>query len=113
MNENKINIRREVIIPEKMSNSGSIHDLESDKWDTVLRFVGGRLYAVLLPAFYNARPVFTKSREAAIARARLETRAGYESVRVIDALGCVFEVEATAQGYELFPIGKAYVSREI
>lgn len=112
--EKKITIRREVIIPAKMSGTGTIRDIESEMGETVLRFVGGRGYAVLLPAFYNARPAYAKSAETAIAKARVLSRKGYEGVRVIDADGVEYEACASwFLGDRLEKTGREYESRQI
>jgi hypothetical protein len=42
-----------VRIPQKMSGTGSIHDLASDLTDRDLEFPAGTKYAVVLPAYYG------------------------------------------------------------
>lgn len=55
------------LIPKKMSNTGSIHDLASDQYDRVIKFPRGCYYAVVLASYYGGKGYTThKTFEAAI-----------------------------------------------
>lgn len=44
-----------VTFEQKMSNTGSIHDTESDMHDRVIKFREGEKYAVVLAAYYGGK----------------------------------------------------------
>lgn len=76
-----------VIIPQKMSGTGTIHDLASDLYDREIRFRKNTPYAVVLPSYYNCSPRLAKTEKGAIRLLKLERERGYESVAVIDSQG--------------------------
>ena len=54
-------------IPQKMSNSGSIHDIASDNFDRDIVFAAGCKYAVVLASYYGGKGYTThKTAGAAI-----------------------------------------------
>ena len=58
-------------IPQKMSGTGTIHDLASDMSDRVVKFAPGCRYAVVLSSYYGGRGYTThKTAAAAAARSR-------------------------------------------
>lgn len=76
-------------IPQKMSGTGSIHDIASDMFDRDIVFPAGCKYAVVLASYYGGKGYTThKTEEAAIAASRRNR--GY-SHRIIDAEGYEYE----------------------
>jgi len=73
-------------IPQKMSNTGSIHDLASDLFDRDIVFGAGCKYAVVLAAYYRGKGYTTHKTEAATIAAS-KRNADY-SHEIIDATGC-------------------------
>lgn len=72
-------------IPQKMSNSGSIHDIASDMFDRDIVFAPGCKFAVVLASYYGGKGYTThKTDEATIAASR---RNSEYSHRIIDAEG--------------------------
>ncbi len=72
-------------IPQKMSNSGSIHDIASDMFDRNITFTPGCKFAVVLSSYYGGKGYTThKTAESAIAASR---RNSEYSHRIIDADG--------------------------
>lgn len=76
-----------LVIPKKPSGTGSIHDIESDLEPLYLHFRTGEKFAVVLPAFYNFKPIFCRSKEAAIEKGAKLRREGYTGVRAIEDNG--------------------------
>jgi len=59
------------VIEQKMSGTGSIYDLASDKFDREIKFPAGSKYAVILVAYYGGKGYTThKTTEAAIAKSK-------------------------------------------
>jgi hypothetical protein len=72
-------------IPQKMSNSGSIHDIASDMYDRDIVFAPGCKYAVVLASYYGGKGYTThKTAEAAIKASRAQKEYSHE---VIDTDG--------------------------
>ena len=61
-------------IPQKMSNSGSIHDIASDQFDRRIVFGKGCKYAVILASYYGGKGYTTHKTEAAAVRAYRATK---------------------------------------
>ena len=62
--------KRVYIIPQKMSGTGSIHDLASEHYDRVIKFAPGCRFAVVLAAYYGGKGYTThKTINAAIRQA--------------------------------------------
>jgi hypothetical protein len=73
------------IIPQKQSNSGSIHDLASDQFDREIVFAPGCKYAVVLSSYYGGKGYTTHRTEAATVAASNRNRE--YSHQIIDAAG--------------------------
>ena len=83
------------IIPQKMSGTGSIHDIASDLFDREIVFAPGCKYAVVLAAYYGGKGYSThKSEEAAVAAARKNRE---YSLSIIDDRGNDYQ----SDGYQL------------
>lgn len=74
-----------------MSGTGNIYDLQSETREITLRFRAGVRYAVVLPSYYNARPVYAKTAERACALAAKESRNGYHGVRIVADDGTILD----------------------
>ena len=82
-------------IEQKMSGTGTIHDLASDQFDREIVFAPGCEYAVVLAAYYGGKGYTThKTAEAAIAASR---KVKDYSHRIIDVEGRTY----TANGDKL------------
>ncbi|WP_395007307.1 hypothetical protein [Undibacterium sp.] len=58
-------------IPQKMSNTGSIHDIASSDFDREIKFNAGAKFAVVRAAYYGGKGYSThKTAEAAAAASR-------------------------------------------
>ncbi|SRR6266702_1128500 len=57
------------IIPQKMSNSGSIHDIASDCFDRDIVFAPGCKYAVVCASYYGGKGYTTHRTESAACKA--------------------------------------------
>ena len=76
-------------IEQKMSGTGSIHDLASDQFDRVIVFAPGCKYAVVLAAYYGGKGYTTHSTaEAAIRESRRQSEFSHE---IIDTTGSLYE----------------------
>lgn len=76
-------------IPQKMSGTGSIHDVASDLYDRDIIFAPGCTYAVVLAAYYGGKGYTThRTPEAAIAASR---KAGDYSHIIVDIRGVRLE----------------------
>ena len=78
-------------IPAKQSNSGSIHDIESEHGDRIIRFGAGCKYAVVCASYYGGKGYTTHRTAEAVARAC--RRLGDYSHKVIDIEGREYYVE--------------------
>ena len=65
---------KKVIIPQKMSGTGSIHDLASQHGSREIRFPKGSQYAVVLASYYGGRGYTTHATEEAAIRADVRQR---------------------------------------
>ena len=82
-------------IPQKMSNSGSIHDIASDQFDRRIVFGKGCKYAVILASYYGGKGYTTHRTEDAAVKAYRATK-GYSRC-VLNAQGN----ELTCDGWSL------------
>ena len=82
-------------IPQKMSNSGSIHDIASDQFDRRIVFGTGCKYAVILASYYGGKGYTTHRTGAAAVKAYRATK-GYSRC-VLNAQGN----ELTCDGWSL------------
>lgn len=71
-------------IKQKMSGTGSIHDIASDLYDRVIEFRGRAQYAVVPAAYYGMRHTTHATAQAAI---RQSKKIGDYSHSIIDAYG--------------------------
>lgn len=77
---NRINV---VVIPRKMSGTGTIHDLASEHWDRNIRFAPGCKYAVVLASYYGGKGYTTHRTEpAAIAASRRNREYSHQIVDI-------------------------------
>lgn len=84
-------------IPQKMSNSGTIHDIASDQFDREIVFGAGCEYAVVFASYYGGKGYSThKTQESAIAASQ---RNKDYSHTIIDRAGFTYLV----QGGRLLP----------
>ena len=58
-----------ITIPQKMSNSGSIHDIASDMFDRDIVFAPGCKFAVILASYYGGKGYTTHKTASAAAAA--------------------------------------------
>ena len=73
------------IIPQKMSGTGSIHDIASEHFDREIVFAPGCLYAVVLASYYGGKGYTThKTASATIASAKANREYSHQ---IIDANG--------------------------
>ena len=78
-------------IPQKMSNSGSIHDIASDNFDREIVFAAGCKYAVVLASYYGGKGYTThKTAEAAIKASNAQKDYSRE---IIDTNGNLYLVD--------------------
>lgn len=60
---------KKVIIPQKQSGTGSIHDIASDMYDREIKFPKDHLYAVVLASYYGGKGYSTHTTEQATIQA--------------------------------------------
>lgn len=78
-------------IEQKMSGTGSIHDIASDLYDRDIRFAGGCTYAVVCASYYGGKGYTThRSGAAAIVASR---RLGEYSRQIIDQGGRTYSID--------------------
>lgn len=78
------------VIPQKMSNSGTIHDIASDMHDREIRFARGCKYAVVSAAYYGGKGYTThRTAEAAIGASRKNREYSH---LIIDADGNEYDI---------------------
>jgi hypothetical protein len=80
-------------IPQKQSNSGSIHDIASDQWDRDIVFAPGCGFAVVLASYYGGKGYTTHRTAEAAVRASLKLADW--SHRIIDVTGRYYSVYGT------------------
>lgn len=93
-------MKAEYIIEQKMSGTGTIHDIESDCCDRVIRFRNGCKYAVVAASYYGLNTYSTHKTAAAAAKAAMTTWRDY-SKAIIDVDGNEYEADRGWGGYEL------------
>jgi hypothetical protein len=74
-------------IPQKMSGTGSIHDIASDLWDRDINFRPGCKFAVVLAAYYGGKGYSTHRTARAACRRAFELKKQGYSLQVIDRQG--------------------------
>jgi hypothetical protein len=73
-----------VVIPKKMSNSGSIYDIASDNYDIEINMTNYE-YVLVYPSFYNKYP--DRCSHKGIAVLKYKKNKSYEGIRVLDKEG--------------------------
>ena len=76
-----------IIIPAKMSNTGSIYDIASQHYDIEIPMPDNFIYVVILPSYYNAGYTRHKSAGAAIRQYKKLSRDGYQGVTILNRDG--------------------------
>lgn len=77
-------------IAQKQSNSGSIHDISSDRFERTIKFCNKK-FAVVLASYYGGKGYTVHSTaELAIEQARKNRAMGY-SQQIIDAAGNYYD----------------------
>jgi len=89
-------------IEQKMSNTGTIHDIASQHYDRIVRFRGDEQYAVVEAAYYTERSGgkgYTThiTPEAAAKQSRKLSKRGY-SHTIIDSDGNVYSIRQDNYG---------------
>jgi hypothetical protein len=74
-------------IEQKMSNSGSIHDIASDQFDRVIEFRGAAKYAVVLASYYGGKGYTTHATEEAACQQAYKLSKQDYSYTIIDTDG--------------------------
>ena len=80
-------------IQQKQSNTGSIYDIASDQYDRVIDFSNKYMFAVILPAYYNAKVTRHTTAENAIKMYKQLIKQGYQGVTLINKAGKRMAVE--------------------
>ena len=75
-------------IPQKMSGTGSIHDIASENFDREIVFAPGCTYAVVLASYYGGKG-YTTHKTAAAAIAASKANREY-SHQILDAAGNIY-----------------------
>jgi len=80
-----------VTIPQKMSGTGTIHDLASQHFHREIKFPAGHKYAVVLAAYYGGRGYSThRTEEAAITASNRQREFSHQ---VMDNNGNYYDVD--------------------
>ena len=82
-------------IPQKMSGTGTIHDIASQHYDRVIKFRRGTKYAVVLAAYYGDHYTTHLTAEAAAAES---VRQDDYSHTIIDTNGTAYHRQPTGPG---------------
>lgn len=82
---------KKVIIPQKQSGTGTIHDIASQDHDREIRFPKGHLYAVVLASYYGDSYTTTHRTESATIQA--DRRQKEFSRQIIGVDGYLYEVD--------------------
>jgi hypothetical protein len=78
-------------IPQKPSNTGSIHDINSDMYDIDIRMRGGCKYAVGTAAYYNITWTTHRTLDAALRAARRLRRIGGYNAAILGSDGTAYD----------------------
>lgn len=84
---------KKVIIPQKMSGTGSIHDIASQQ-DREIKFPKGSQFAVVLASYYGGKGYTTHATESATIQA--DRRQNDYSRQIIGVDGWPYEVDMSA-----------------
>ena len=87
-----------VTIPQKMSGTGTIHDVASQHFDREIKFPKGAKYAVVLAAYYGNGRLYTTHRteEAAVEQSNKQREYSH---MIVDSDDTWY----TCDGYNLIP----------
>lgn len=88
---------KKIIIPQKMSGTGSIHDLADQHADREIKFPKGSQYAVVLASYYGGKGYTTHGSEDATIQA--DRRQREYSRQIIGVDGWFYRVEPDDNGY--------------
>jgi hypothetical protein len=80
-----------VIIPQKSSGTGTIHDIASQHCDRVIKFPQGAQFAVVLADYYGGKGYTTHRTEEATIKA--DKRQADYSRQIIGVDGWIYEVD--------------------
>jgi hypothetical protein len=78
-------------IEQKMSNTGSIHDIASDNFDRVIEFRGAAKYAVVLASYYGGKGYTTHTTEESACRQAHKLGKQNYSYEIIDVDGTNYQ----------------------
>jgi hypothetical protein len=82
---------KKVIIPQKQSNTGSIHDIASQDYDREIKFPKGARFAVVLSSYYGGKGYTTHATEQATIQA--DKRQSEYSRQIIGVDGWIYDVD--------------------
>lgn len=82
---------KKVIIPQKMSGTGTIHDIASQHYDREIKFPKGAKFAVVLASYYSGRGYTTHETESATIQA--DRRQKEFSRQIIGVDGYMYETD--------------------
>jgi hypothetical protein len=85
---------KKVIIPQKMSGTGSIHDLASDLGPREIKFPQGAKFAVVLATYYGGRGYSTHTTESATIQADRRNREFSRQIIGVD--GWTYDVDMSS-----------------
>lgn len=82
---------KKVIIPQKQSNTGTIHDIASQHYDREIKFPKGAQYAIVLASYYGGKGYTTHVTEQATIQAN--RRQSEFSRQIIGVDGWMYDVD--------------------
>ena len=89
---------KKVIIPQKMSGTGSIHDVASEHGDREIKFPKGAKYAVVLSSYYGGKGYTTHASESATIQADRRRREYSRQIIGIDGWTYLVDTFHSADG---------------
>ena len=89
-------MKKEIIIRQKMSGTGSIYDIESQHYDIVIKMGKKFNYAVVGPSYYNLGFTRHMAAHSAIAAKRRLDRVGYKGIVIIDKDQNQYDIDGEA-----------------
>lgn len=89
---------KKVIIPQKMSNTGSIHDIASEHFPREIKFPKGAEYAVVLAAYYGGKGYTTHQSVSATIQA--DKRNEEYSHEILGVDGWLYIVEPSGYSWD-------------
>jgi hypothetical protein len=82
---------KKVIIPQKVSGTGTIHDIASQHYDREIKFPKGHLFAVVLASYYGGKGYTTHASETAAIQADRRNREF--SRQIVGADGYIYDIK--------------------